>query len=247
MPLRALSLLLLCWAVLMCTGASCYAQEAMTGSVISEQTKLPVLNATLHNTRTGARTTTNALGRFSILSRQGDIVEVSAEGYQGTGVTIVATLADVPLVIRLKPLSISLDEYVVRPRWTPYQADSIRRYLDHERTLLYTPGGSLMSPVSALAELFSQKKKQRLRFQKDFYRAELDRFTDSRYTLDMVGAQTGLSGDSLALFMNRYPVPYDYARAATDVELKMWVRTNYRAWLKDGRPLAALPDSSLVR
>jgi hypothetical protein len=32
--------------------------------------------------------------------------------------------------------------------------------------------------------------------------------------------------------MYAYPMAYDFARTATDLELKMWIRDNYREWLK---------------
>jgi len=43
---------------------------------------------------------------------------------------------------------------------------------------------------------------------------------------------TGLTGDSIHLFMQQYPIDYEFARSATDLEIKMWVRNNYKQWLK---------------
>jgi hypothetical protein len=42
--------------------------------------------------------------------------------------------------------------------------------------------------------------------------------------------------------MNAYPMDYDYARAATDLELKMWIRFHYREWKKN--PVIPQIDSS---
>lgn len=35
---------------------------------------------------------------------------------------------------------------------------------------------------------------------------------------------------------------YKYARAATDLEIKMWIRFHYKEWMKNGSPV----DSNLV-
>jgi hypothetical protein len=54
------------------------------------------------------------------------------------------------------------------------------------------------------------------------------KYVDTRYTASLVNKLTGLSGDTLATFMNTYPMEYEYARHATDLELKAWVRDNYK-------------------
>jgi len=40
----------------------------------------------------------------------------------------------------------------------------------------------------------------------------------------------------MAEFMNQYPMDYDYARAASDLEIKMWIKYNYQDYLKKGKP-----------
>ena len=99
--------------------------------------------------------------------------------------------------------------------------------------------GAVFSPASALAEQFNKKSKQRARFQENFSKWESQKFVDTRYSSEMVQALTGLTGDTLAAFINAHPMPYDYARAATDLEIKMWVRYNYREWIK--KPITLPP------
>ena len=69
-------------------------------------------------------------------------------------------------------------------------------------------------------------------FQKTFAEEEVNKFIDTRYTTSLVAKLTGLTGDSVAHFMYDYPMPYDYARNATDLELKMWIRSSYKEWIK---------------
>jgi len=129
-------------------------------------------------------------------------------------------------------LSYQLKEYIVRPKnYTQYQIDSLQRHSTYQRTLARERTGSVMSPVTFIAERVSKRSKQIYNFKKQYYYWEDQRFIDSRYTSELVGALTNLTGDTLAYFMNAYPMPYDYARTATDLELKMWIRSNYRQWV----------------
>jgi len=89
-----------------------------------------------------------------------------------------------------------------------------------------------MSPFSAIAEKFSKKSKRAFQFQKDFYRLESEKFIDTRYTPDLVNELTGATGDSIGHFMYAYPMPYDFARTASDLEIKMWIRTSYKVWAR---------------
>jgi hypothetical protein len=54
------------------------------------------------------------------------------------------------------------------------------------------------------------------------------KFIDTRYTPELVTKLTGYTGDTMILFMNTYPMDYSFARAASDLELKMWIRNNYK-------------------
>lgn len=174
-------------------------------------------------------------GAFSLTAGAADEIAFSLLGYQSQKLP-AATVSKADKV-QLRRKSIGLNEITVRPNWTPYQADSFARARTYRRVLEYKPSGSVMSPVSALAEVFSKKKKQRLRFQKEFYRMEKERFSDTRYTPDLVAQLTQLEGDTLAQFMNHYPMPYDYSRAASDLEIKMWIRNNFKEWEAAGRPV----------
>ena len=87
--------------------------------------------------------------------------------------------------------------------------------------------------MSAIAEKFSRRAKTIYRFQKTFEAGEIEKFIDTRYYPDIVTALTGLTGDSIGHFMYACPMPYDFARAATDLEVKMWIRSNYKQWAKN--------------
>jgi hypothetical protein len=33
--------------------------------------------------------------------------------------------------------------------------------------------------------------------------------------------------------MNAYPMPYDFARVASELEIKVWIREQFKEWLKN--------------
>jgi hypothetical protein len=118
-------------------------------------------------------------------------------------------------------------------KWTKYQRDSAERVAIYRTPLGRTRPSAATSPFSAVAEMFSKKAKTVYEFQKTFAQGEAERFIDTKYNPAIVQKLTGATGDSIAHFMYAYPMPYDFARTCTDLELKMWIRSSYRKWLGD--------------
>ncbi|MCD6064229.1 MAG: hypothetical protein K0R82_2140 [Flavipsychrobacter sp.] len=205
----------------------------MSGIIADAQTGLPMYGVTIVNMSTQQSTYSDEDGQYSISAHTGDDVAFSFIGYKDTKRSMPPSTGTVTYRVELAPSKVQLGEIVVRPDYTPYQIDSIRRRSTYQRTLAREKS-NFNSPVSMLAEKVGGKSKQLYKFQKNFVKWENERFVDSRYTPEIVTKLTGLTGDNLGQFMVAYPIPYDYARAATDMELAMWIRSNYRQW--SGRP-----------
>lgn len=200
----------------------------MQGKVVDAKTGEELYPVTVVNMLTQQQVYTNEQGYFSITAKAGEQLAFFYVGYKSAERLVMAGAKDIR--IELQPLKVQLSELVVRPRdYTPYQIDSIERRATYKRALARRRA-SAMSPFSFVAEKFSKTAKQTYRFQKTYNYLEDQRFIDSKYTSDLVSELTGLEGDSLAFFMNAYPMPYDYARTASDLEIKMWIRTNYKKW-----------------
>lgn len=207
-----------------------YAQ-ALRGIVVNSLTGSPIYPVTVVNKVTQQSVYTNENGAFLISAKNGETIIFSSIGYQTFQKNMPPSLGVIDMRIELSPLNVSLDEILVRPKYTQYQFDSIRRHSTYQRTLA-RQNSSVMSPVSFIAERISKKSRQINAFKKSYNAWEDIRFVDSRYTPELVSRLTKLTGDSLANFMNAYPMPYDYARTATELEIQMWVRNNYKAWIK---------------
>jgi hypothetical protein len=188
---------------------------------------------------------TDDKGSFSIYVRPGDHLAFSYIGYKAVEKNLPAIIGSTEIVVKMQPMNYQLEEFTVRPGYTNYQVDSLQRRSTYQRPLVMPHANPFNSPISALAQLFAPTTKATFRFQKNYAKWETQLFIDSRYSPELVTQLTGLTGDSLGSFMNSNPMPYDYARSATELELKMWIRYNYKQWMKNP-VIIHVPDSMLI-
>jgi hypothetical protein len=205
--------------------------QTLKGIIAGGDDGKPLYPVTVINVVTQESTYSNEQGEFSIRAKTGEEIIFSFLGYTTVRRSMPATLGIATMRVEMLTQNYKLNEVVIRPGYTNYQLDSIRRHSTYERTLARQKTTSIMSPVSLLAESISGKSRQLYHFQKNFNKWESERFIDSRYTAELVTKLTRLTGDSLGNFMLAYPMPYDYARTATELEIEMWIRYNYKQWL----------------
>lgn len=226
----------------------CFQLSAQTlkGNIRDEVSNAPLYPVTVVNLRTDEATYTNEQGDFSIYAEAGDKIAFSYIGYKSTQYTMPISSGTYTVNLKLGAVTYNLREVTIMPDYTPYQVDSIERKQTYKPALSMPHASPIASPFSYIAEKFSKKSKRTFRFQKNFQKWEKDQFVDTRYTPELVAEQTGLEGDSIGHFMNAYPMPYDYARGASDMEMKMWIRYNYRQWTKkDTIQIPQVKDSLL--
>lgn len=218
------------------------AQQQLSGAVRHSETGELLFPVVVANINTGKTVYSKEDGSFSISCSVGDLIAFHYSGFLPYKITVTTDLLAKHLSIALEPVSYQLKEFVVRPKnYTQYQIDSIERK-EIFKTPLRREHASPMSPFSYVAERVSKNSKRIFQFQKMYHYLEDQKYIETVYSADLVYELTGLDGDTLAYFMNTYPMPYDYARVATELELKMWIRTNYKAWLKDGKPIPVTMD-----
>jgi len=215
--------------------------QTLKGIVIDGETLKPLYPVTVLNISNSQKTTTDEQGNYSIPAKEDDLIVFSFIGYHT--VQRLATLGTL-LQVELLPLSVQMQEYVLHPGYTPFQKDSAEMAELYSTELNkkaikpkvsmdggLTVSGLIGAPVQRMSKSYKRNKKFKEHFKKDMEQ----KFIDSRYKPELVTALTGFSGDTLATFMNTYPMEYSFARAATDLEIKMWVRNNYREYLKPGK------------
>lgn len=191
---------------------------------------------------------TDDRGAFSVYATPGDTLQFSLVGYLTRNMILHGTEPPAFRRITLSKDLIPIDTVVITPGLTPYQQDSLERravygkkvdeqpakFKLNKRHPLYGGSGegkvSFNAPISSFLQKRSRKYKRLKSFQDHFKADETQRYIDSRYSKAAVTSLTGLTGEQLDTFMQAYPISYDFARAATDLEIKMWIRYNYRVW-----------------
>jgi hypothetical protein len=205
--------------------------QNLQGIVTDAATGKPLFPVTIVNLTTQQVTTTKENGFYTIPAKAGETVAFTFIGYKAVERVKPTSVIIATLNIRMEPTEYRLRELKIRPgHLTKYQIDSLERVQTYKIQLQRRPPSALVSPASALAEKFSKKAKRTYQFQKDFAAGEIEKFVDTRYTPELVSSLTGLTGDSLGHFMNTFPMPYDFARTASELELQMWIRNNYKQW-----------------
>jgi len=207
--------------------------QVLRGTVKDGISNEMLSTVTITNEKTNQKAYSDAQGFFTINANKGDAVTFALVGYKPQQYTVPSAIGSVEMHISLFEQNYELDEFTLRPKFTPYQLDSMERRSTYSRALARQKGGSIASPVTFVAEKLSKRSKRMFQFQKDFSVWEKEKFIATRYTTELVTSQTGLKGDTLAYFMNGNPLPYDFARAASELELKTWVREQYKEWMKN--------------
>lgn len=220
------------WLTLLFLSAAATGQT-MQGMVTDVANYKPLYPVTVVNVKTQQATYTDSNGFYVIAAKPGDKIVFSYMGYKAVEKMKPLSVLIATQNIGMERREYELDEVFLRPdKLTQYQKDSIERRIINRPLLDRVHPSPVMSPASALAERLSGKAQRMYRFQGEFAWWEKQKFVDNRYTADVVAEVTGLRGDSVNTFMAAYPMPYDYARVSTNLEMKMWIRDNYKAWLK---------------
>jgi hypothetical protein len=220
--------------------------QTFEGVVTDYDGGAPLIGVSIRNIETNQGAITGIDGKFRIRASKNDEIEFSYLGYYSFRMRVPE--GSLYRLVSLKKKLFELDDIVIRPDYTPYQLDSIERRKTYNLALNRNFAsssvlGSVFSPASALAEQFDKKSKQIKRFQQNYFKWEDQKFVDTRYSFAEVSKLTGFTGDTLAAFIAAYPMPVDYARTATDMEIKMWIRYNYREWIK--KPIVIPPGISI--
>ncbi len=187
----------------------------------------PMASVSIENITTKSGTKTNYRGAFSIEVSNDHYLKISYTGYKPR----IIRIRDVDemdfLKVELAIGRVQLKAVTISKPLTPYQQDSVERARIYEDIFNYEQEKSAMSPVTSIYQKFSRKHKNQRQFKAQVINTEKQKFIDSRYTPEMVADITKLTGDKIAYFMNAYPMADDFARTASELEMRMWVHYNW--------------------
>ena len=211
--------------------------QTIYGVVVDYASRQPVKEVSVTNRRTGAVVATDGQGLYVIDATDNDELVFRHVSYRTFYKTLIHGDNSYKKVI-LEPVSYKLKEATVTR--TKYQQDSIARHemYGHElnRQLVPKPkftGLGCAGCIGWLADKITGNSKEAKQFRNRFASEDEMKFIDSRYTPELVTAMTGIKdADSIVAFINTYPMDYGFARTASGLELKAWVRNNYKEYVK---------------
>lgn len=209
--------------------------QVMSGTIADAESRSGIGSIMIKNKHTGVVVYSASKGHFSIPASQGDTLSLSHMSFE-TMLMVVFASVD---TIFMSPLVYNLKASTVRGR-TKYQQDSIERHelFHHELSRQPVPkpiyyGLGCAGCFGWLADKITGNSKKPKRFRKLFATEDDIKYIDTRYIPELVTSLTGISdGDSVAAFIYTYPMEYDFARHATDLELKAWIRNNHKHYLE---------------
>lgn len=217
----------------------------LQGTFLDAQSGEPLNSVLIRNLNSGAVTYSDISGNFSMTVNYSDSLSCSIVGYGSHTVQVLSEEPEQHLLLKLNRKIIAIDTVVVRSL-SKYQQDSLAnreifgKKVDEKPAKFgmvkwkYQEAGKPLkfdAPISSLIQKRTKKYKRLKAFQDRYKYDEKQFYADSRYTPELVTTLTGLTNDSSLLFIKTFPVAYDFVRAATDLELKMWIRYHYRTWL----------------
>jgi CarboxypepD_reg-like domain len=209
------------------------AQVTLQGTVYANNAaKTPLPFTTIFNARAKQMLYTNSQGKYTIEAQKGDTIKVSFVGYFPTEYVVPNKSGNFTKNFFIFEKTKQLTEIKIDGR-TKYQKDSSARAQLFEKPLGQEQVATMESPVTSLYQQFSKKYKDLRKFQQQYRDDEQQKYIDTKYTYDNVAALTKLSGDDIAYFMNAYPMEYKFARLASEVEIKLWIISNYKMYKKE--------------
>lgn len=184
-------------------------------------------------------------GKYTITAYKGDSIRFSLLGYMSRVLVYNGNNESWFENITLNSESTVLDTIVIRRELTKFEKDSIDNRMLYGKALGYKPpktklpalkdlkaGESvkIASPISGLLGKTTKEYKKDKAFKEMYQRDQDQAFINSRYTPELVTKLTTLDGTALYNFMQAYPMSYEYARQASNLEMMMWIKYNYKDW-----------------
>ncbi len=211
-------------------------QVTVRGVVYDSVSRSVLSPVSIENLRTHQGCFSNSLGEFAIEAELGDLLIFTHVGFNRKVVSLKVTDDAQHMKVYMTLKTTSLKPVTIKRGPTEYQKDSANRADIYKDVFDYQQQKSAFSPVTSVYQKFSKKYKNLRKFQEQIVDNEKQKFIDTRYTPELTAKLTRLEGEEVSSFMNQYPMDYEYARVATELEIKMWIKYNFQDYLKKGKP-----------
>jgi hypothetical protein len=216
------------------------AQKRIVHGVMRDSaTHLPLANASVTNENARKTVTTTRDGRFTILVTFNDLLFFNAPGYRFDTLHCNRILPDTVYVDMVELNTLQGVTVTTTTRgYSQYQKDSMRRrenfYADigGPRTKTLSKANSGAGIGINLDRFFKKKEKAKRTAIGDFEDYEKESYINYRFSPEIVQLYSGLRGDTLQTFMNRYRPDYKWLREhPTDEDILYYVNDKLKEFL----------------
>ena len=189
----------------------------LQGYIRDSVTHFPVYGATITNTGQNEKVQSDEKGFFRIRAVPNDLLYVYKQDYRNDTLRNTALFADT-IDFYLSPTGALLPAVTVQARYTRYQMDSMDRKREFEENVGYRsptvtrPQSGAFGVGISLDRAFKKKEKEKKQSERDYYRNEKGAYVAYRYSPHLVAYYTGMKGEALRQFMNRYTPTYEWLR-----------------------------------
>ena len=217
------------------------AQYRVQGTVLDSSRTYPLEAVSVLST-SGRGTITAADGSYTIEASDKDSLWFSYLGKptQKFPVAKIQNLSqfDIALQVSIPVLA----EIRLRPR--NYRQDSLQNRLDYKKAFDFRrpnvesmtsigPGGAGID-VNELIRLFQfRKNNSMMRFQERLLQQEEEKYIDYRFNAQLVRRLTGLEGEELKAFMQRYRPPYEFVQYSREYEFQLYIKESYKKYRRE--------------
>jgi co-chaperonin GroES (HSP10) len=224
------------------------AQEtSVSGIIFDADSKDRLSRVNVLNLTTGASVYNNINGVFTIDVTPGDkLVFKQAEHFADT----IKIQSYIPLAIYLRRIAIQLKQVNIFDTLMDPQKRMAQKRRDYSMIygsiaskdfLTLTPGAGVGLGIDAIYNSISRKGRNAAHLRETIendYRRDV---VDYRFNKTMVGRITGLKGQQLTDFMNKYRPGYYFLANASEYEFITSIKTNLRRYLRNPGAHTQLP------
>lgn len=218
------------------------AQVTVRGKIKEANSNKVLYPATVRNVNKKTTAFADQGGNYKINAEVLDTIVISFVGYEADTFVVRVTNGYYQHDADLEPGERFLHEVEVTDRYNAYQLDSIARrdefavFLEQPKRQLtetdtHTGFGIRFSPFTR----YSKREKDKRKFKEFYAQNEEVQYTRYRYSPGFVKKVTGLDGDSLTKFMEKYTPSYNELRDMSNETLIFW--TSERALKFRGKPV----------
>jgi hypothetical protein len=248
---------LLCVWVLMITSHQLFAQS-VTGLVVERSTMLPISGATV--TAASYKVYTSYGGYFRVAKlNAGDTIKIVHAGFKPYRFSYRPQNKPDTIKIIMEPVSLMLNEVSVKAT-RHLNVDSINNrdqfskifnhgyyglqdmFISNAKINKFIPYDNVTAPNSTttilslnliqVANLIGQKKTKVSKLQRTLIADEQFNYAGERFSRQKITAITGLKGDSLQKFTEKYQQSIGNTQNMTDYEVMMYIKKSYADFVK---------------